>query len=261
MTALLVMLLCLTAIVVLGCGKRRLAPMTPGLLRLPQPRQRTGKTGRDSADELPMFVRQMASLLRSGRTPAQMWADILRVYEPDEFRAEAGRTSTGAERPDRSGEGLPALLLPGMRSAGQASGLGLSVGFALRQANVPGAGTRLPAAAMTRRMWQDMAACWDAAEQTGAPLAVLLENYAGHLQHTLDGAAARRTALAGPRATTTLLTWLPIFGLGLGIAMGADPLGILLGTPAGWAILAVGLGLLAAGRLWSQHLVSRAADG
>jgi tight adherence protein B len=106
-----------------------------------------------------------------------------------------------------------------------------------------------------------MAACWDAAEQTGAPLAVLLENYAGHLQHTLDGAAARRTALAGPRATTTLLTWLPIFGLGLGIAMGADPLGILLGTPAGWAILAVGLGLLAAGRLWSQRLVSRAADG
>ncbi|MCW2132320.1 type II secretion system F family protein [Arthrobacter sp. VKM Ac-2550] len=259
MTALLVMLLCLAAIVVLGYGKRRLAPFSAELRR-PQPRRRSGKSGRDSADELPMFVRQVASLLRSGRTPAQMWADILRVYGPDEFQPEAGRHSPGASRADRPGEGLPALLVPGMRSAGQAAELGLSVGSALRQANVP-VGTRSPAAAMAKRMWQDMAACWDAAEQTGAPLAVLLENYAGHLQHSLDGAAARRTALAGPRATTTLLTWLPIFGLGLGIAMGADPLGILLGTPAGWAILAVGLGLLAAGRLWSQHLVSRAADG
>lgn len=260
MTALLVTLLCLAAITVLGSGKRRLAPSNAGLLRRLRTRPRPGKGGRDNADELPMFVRQVASLLRSGRTPAQMWADIIRVYGPEELQPETGRNSPG-NRADHPGEGLPALLLPGMRSAGQAAELGLSVGSALRQADVPRIGTRSPAAAMTGRMWQDMAACWDAAEQTGAPLAVLLENYAGHLQHILDGAAARRTALAGPRATTTLLTWLPIFGLGLGIAMGADPLGILLGTPAGWAILAVGLGLLAAGRLWSQHLVNRAADG
>jgi tight adherence protein B len=74
-----------------------------------------------------------------------------------------------------------------------------------------------------------------------------------------DADAARQTALAGPKATVSLLTWLPLMGLGLGIALGVDPLAILLGTPWGLAALAAGAGLTVAGRVWSARLVAAAA--
>jgi tight adherence protein B len=48
-------------------------------------------------------------------------------------------------------------------------------------------------------------------------------------------------------------------GLGLGIALGVDPLAILLGTPLGLAALAAGVALTVAGRLWSARLVTAAA--
>ncbi|EMY34519.1 hypothetical protein D477_008923 [Arthrobacter crystallopoietes BAB-32] len=213
----------------------------------------------ECAHDLPMFVRQLAALLRAGSTPARMWVEAGRIYGPDEGgsgRSQAPGTAVATEplpQPE-----LPALLQPGIRAAAQAAGLGLSVASALRQVRVP-AGVPAETARLVSRLWHDLGSCWEAAEQTGAPLAVLLDNYAHHLQHQLDAAAARRTALAGPRATTTLLGWLPLLGLGLGIAMGADPLGILLGTPSGLLILGAGLALLAAGRKWSLRLVNTAA--
>jgi tight adherence protein B len=48
-------------------------------------------------------------------------------------------------------------------------------------------------------------------------------------------------------------------GLGLGIALGVDPLAILIGTPLGMAALAAGVGLTLAGRIWSARLVGAAA--
>ena len=256
MNGLSVFLLCLAAALLFGVQgtvRRR---------RHQRRRNRTRAVGSkayaDCLHELPMFVRQLAALLRSGSTPARMWAEAGRIY---------GTGADGPASPPGPEAGVPetlrqaalsALLQPGIRAAGQAAGLGLSVAAALRHVKLA-AGMPPETSAMTVRLWRDLGACWDAAEQTGAPLALLLENYAHHLQHQLDAAAARRTALAGPRATTTLLGWLPLLGLGLGMAMGADPLGILLGSPSGWLILAVGLALLAAGRHWSVRLVSAAA--
>jgi tight adherence protein B len=256
MSGSLVFLLCLVAALLYG---------VQGSVRCRAPRQRRNrvraasrKAYADCLHELPMFVRQLAALLRSGSTPARMWTEAGRLYGTgDDGPARgAGREPGGPEALRQAG--LSALLQPGIRAAGQAAGLGLSVAAALRHVKLP-SGMPPEAAAMTARLWRDLGACWDAAEQTGAPLALLLENYAHHLQHQLDAAAARRTALAGPRATTTLLGWLPLLGLGLGMAMGADPLGILLGAPSGWLILAVGLALLAAGRHWSLRLVNAAA--
>jgi tight adherence protein B len=74
-----------------------------------------------------------------------------------------------------------------------------------------------------------------------------------------DAEAARQTALAGPRATVSLLAWLPLMGLGLGVALGVDPVAILVGTPLGLAALAAGLVLTVAGRMWSARLVWAAA--
>jgi tight adherence protein B len=207
------------------------------------PARRRHTDGADLVWQLPVVVRQLASLLRSGRTPAAMWQDIARVYD------------AGTAAPPPAGA-LAQVLGPRIRAAGRAAGLGLSVADALRQ---NGGGAAVPVG--FDRVWMDLAVCWEASELTGAPLAVLLENYADHLQQELDTEAARRTALAGPRATSVLLTWLPLLGLGLGILMGVDPLGMLLGTAAGWIVLAAGAGLLVLGRVWSRRLVAHAAQG
>lgn len=109
------------------------------------------------------------------------------------------------------------------------------------------------------RIWSELAACFDIADASGCPLADVLARFAAQLEVEDDAEAARQRALAGPKATVSLLTWLPLMGLGLGIALGVDPLAILTGTPLGMAALAVGTGLTIAGRIWSARLVHAAA--
>ena len=64
--------------------------------------------------------------------------------------------------------------------------------------------------------------------------------------------------LAGPRATATVLAGLPVLGLLLGQAIGADPMRVLAGTAVGQTLLVVGTGLACAGVLWSARIVSAA---
>jgi tight adherence protein B len=65
-------------------------------------------------------------------------------------------------------------------------------------------------------------------------------------------------ALAGARATATLLAGLPLVGAGLGFLMGANVVAVLLGTPIGRACLVVGVAAWVVGRRWTRHLVSSA---
>jgi tight adherence protein B len=104
-----------------------------------------------------------------------------------------------------------------------------------------------------------LAACFDIAAASGCPLADVLTRFAAQLEAEDDAEAARQTALAGPKATVALLTWLPLLGLGLGVCLGVDPLAMLLGTPFGMAALVAGIGLTIAGRVWSARLVRAAA--
>ena len=64
--------------------------------------------------------------------------------------------------------------------------------------------------------------------------------------------------LAGPRATAVLLALLPVFGLAMGNALGADPLAVLVGTPVGRGCLVLGLLLEVAGLLWTARITRRA---
>lgn len=52
-----------------------------------------------------------------------------------------------------------------------------------------------------------------------------------------------------------LVALLPVAGLGLGAALGAEPLRVLLHTPGGLACLAVGAFLEAAGLYWACRIV------
>ena len=46
--------------------------------------------------------------------------------------------------------------------------------------------------------------------------------------------------------------------MGLGQLLGADPIGVLRGGPLGQVLLVVGLGLVAAGRAWTEQILRRA---
>jgi tight adherence protein B len=56
-----------------------------------------------------------------------------------------------------------------------------------------------------------------------------------------------------------LLALLPAFGWLMGSALGADPLGVLVGTPLGLSCLVVGLLLETAGLLWTAR-ITRGAE-
>lgn len=95
-------------------------------------------------------------------------------------------------------------------------------------------------------------------ESAGAPLATSLERAAEHVEERIDALLGRQSALAAPRATGRILSWLPLLGLGLGVLMGSDPVGVLTGSILGALTGLFGLGLAFAGRRWTAALVHRA---
>lgn len=94
---------------------------------------------------------------------------------------------------------------------------------------------------------------------SGAPLADVLERCSAGVVESAAAARERRLALAGPAGTARLLGWLPAGMLAVGAAMGADPLGVLLGGGAGTVCLIAGAAFTVAGRRWIRSLV-RAAE-
>ena len=106
----------------------------------------------------------------------------------------------------------------------------------------------------------DVAAAWHLAEQTGAPLAAILDRIAGSIQSEVE--LDREVAVeAGPaRATARLMAVLPVFGLGLGFLLGVNPVAVLVGSGLGVACLVGGLALACCGVWWIESIVS-ALDG
>ncbi|MDQ0848998.1 tight adherence protein B [Arthrobacter sp. B3I9] len=218
-----------------------------------------------------VFVQQSAALLRGGRAPARLWDELWLLYggPPSPAPSLSDWPLPDAPVPDVVLSGAPRPLLTPLScailvAARAAAGSGAPVGAAIRgaaTAGAPGAGAapRNNAAARERGAWIEFAACFDIAEASGSPLADVLARFAAQLEAEDDAEAARQSAFAGPRATVRLLSWLPVLGLGLGVVLGVDPLGILLGDPAGFAALVAGVALTAAGRIWSAKLVRSAA--
>ncbi len=105
-----------------------------------------------------------------------------------------------------------------------------------------------------------VATAWDVASRSGAALAVVVERVAQSLRHEADAAAEVTAALGPPRATARMLLVLPLFGVALGVSMGADPLAFLLSTTAGLGCLALGLTLALLGVLWVERLTEAAEE-
>jgi tight adherence protein B len=209
-----------------------------------------------------LVVQQLAALLKGGRTPARLWDELWVVYGAAGQHAHPSHLPPASTAPRLSASvrhhpsgGLSPGSVAVLGSARAAAAAGTPVSEAIRRTlpAPPVGGDR------ETRIWSELAACLDIAEASGCPLADVLTRFAAQLEVEDDADAARQTALAGPKATVSLLTWLPLMGLGLGAALGVDPLAILLGTPLGLAALAAGVALTVAGRVWSARLVAAAA--
>jgi tight adherence protein B len=104
-----------------------------------------------------------------------------------------------------------------------------------------------------------VAACWRVAAASGAALAPAIDRVADALQDEIDLGRDVTSTLAGPRATAHLLAGLPIIGLLLGTAIGAHPIGFLLGSGPGLGCLLVAVALDGAGLAWARRIAHRAA--
>ncbi|GAB2572851.1 type II secretion system F family protein [Streptomyces capparidis] len=124
--------------------------------------------------------------------------------------------------------------------------------------DVPGA-LRRAAAAPGAEGLAGMAACWEVAVDSGGGLAEGLERVTAALRAEERQREDLKAQLAGPRSTAVLLALLPAAGVLLGTALGADPLRVLLHTPAGLACLVLGAALEWAGFAWTARIVRGAS--
>lgn len=207
-------------------GSRRvLARLEPA--GTPAPSRRLRLPGRSRSDAagrravLADLIEGLAGELRAGAEPAQALGAAAHGL------AGLGGVETAASRP--GGDVAAALLAVGV---------------------LPGGSTAA-----------DLAASWRVCEATGCALAAPVERLL--VAHRAQEEARREVAgqLAGPRATAHLLSALPLAGIGMGVALGADPVDFLTGTGSGLVCLVAGSALLLLGVRWTRAIaVSVTAD-
>jgi tight adherence protein B len=93
------------------------------------------------------------------------------------------------------------------------------------------------------------------ADETGAPLADLLDQIEADARAADRVRAVAAAQAAGARATALLLAALPAAGIGLGYGMGVDPAAVLLHTSVGAGCAVSAIALQVAGLAWSQRLI------
>ncbi len=216
---------------------------------------RKRRTGATETAEMAQLIRQLSALLTAGRSGQYIWADLLAARSA--AGTHGGLTASDLMQPLPEAGRQDDLTTELLHCAWRAAVLGLSVSSAIRSGCAVVDGVR--SLRLPRLYWRHLAACLDVAEASGSPLAAVLARYALRLETELDAIAVRETALAGPKATVRLLSWLPALGLVLGMIMGVDPLAALFGGPIGWAALLTGTALMVVGRCWSGALIRAAA--
>ncbi|MPV38728.1 type II secretion protein F [Georgenia subflava] len=196
-------------------------------------RRRGGRGHRPAEPDLGVVVTEVATRLRAGADVESAWRETF---------ARIGITS-GRDGPDD--DGVPGPLAELARRQVELEGVPRMLRRLVRR---PGVGVTtagaLPGALAACRLTHEL----------GAPLAQVLERCAHGLTEAGNARAARSVALAGPRSTARLLGWLPLLGLVLGAAVGADPVAVLLGGGLGSVCLVGGVALMVLGRRWVATL-------
>lgn len=149
----------------------------------------------------------------------------------------------------RTGDALTA----GAEAAGPFGDVFREVGAAIEHADeVPEAIGAVPPEVMP------MIAAVAVATRSGSPLADVLDRARADVADRMATSRGVTSALAGARASATLLGALPVLGVVLGSGLGGAPLAVLFGTALGHGLLAVGTALSAVGVLWTDRLTTAA---
>lgn len=102
-----------------------------------------------------------------------------------------------------------------------------------------------------------VAGAWRIADDHGLGLVGLLSAARSDMLARRRFRTRTQASLAGARATGTVLACLPLVGVGLGQAMGASPIRVLLGGGLGGVLLVIGVALVCAGLLWTDAITDR----
>lgn len=104
--------------------------------------------------------------------------------------------------------------------------------------------------------WNRLAVCWQLASDQGLAIATLMRAAQRDITERQRFSARVTAAMAGARATATILAGLPLLGVVLGQLIGARPLTFLLGGHAGGWLLVIGLSLACGGLLWCDRITN-----
>lgn len=188
--------------------------------------RRRGEARRGAA-----FVLELATAfsaeLRAGRLPAQaLWSAVSSLEPADSDVSRALASLTPSATPD--------VLNAALAKAQQCPG-----GYGLARLRL----------------------CWQVSDASGTGLAEGVDRAAASLrsQRAIHLDIASETASA--HATGRLLALLPVATLGGGMALGIDPLGVLLRTDWGRGCLVAGLALAGLGQWWVAQIARRAMSG
>ena len=105
--------------------------------------------------------------------------------------------------------------------------------------------------------WERLAVCWQLAQTHGLAIATLMQAAQRDLGERERFRSRVDAGMAGARATGNVLAGLPLLGVLLGCAIGADPLGFLFSNGLGGWLLCLGTLLVGAGVLWSDRITAR----
>lgn len=244
-------------------------------VRALSPRPRTPPPSRPVVDaRVGALLAGAAALLWVGPVPAALlaagaalalraWTGRGRAAEQAAERVRAVEACAALAGELRAGR-TPAEALSAaaeLASGGSRTALAAAAAAAAAGADVPAALLQRTAApAAVPEVLRGLAACWAVCATAGSGLAAAVERLAEGLRASLAQRRAVEAELAGPRATAAMLAVLPLAGLALAAGLGADPLRVLLHTPAGLVCLVVGVGLDVLGLRWTSRMVARAAE-
>lgn len=183
------------------------------------------------------------------------------------WRAARLRLSSAATRARRRRDAIEALqAFSGELRAGQPMRRAIPAALSAHASHACAAATwggdvaealRRDADAQDIPLWRSVAACWQVSEASGAGLAAALDRLVVTARAAEEVRVQLESHLAAPRATARMLSLLPAMGILLGMTLGGDPLGWLLGSLIGRLCLVAGIALTLLGLWWVQRIAKR----
>jgi tight adherence protein B len=217
-------------------------------------------------EDVAAVAERLAVLLTAGVSPAAAWAYLL----PEESQssgdgcAAAGAGAGNSEDVTTTQRMVTAAAASGRRGDSIAGGLRAEVRLVAAQGCRPVPGSRAAPGRQdsegdqTVQAWLSLAAAWEVATESGAPLAACLRRLAEAFRDVAQLHRDLQVALAGPRATARMVLFLPVVGLLLGTVLGFNTLATLFLTVPGLLCLGGGGSLMFLAGQWNGRLVRAA---